>query len=243
MRTLEIAEVSVRFGGLMALDRASLHVEAGRITGLIGPNGAGKTTMFNVVTGLQPPLAGSVVLQGRDLEGLAPHRRARLGMARTFQRLELFRALTVRENVECAASMAARFRPGRPAPKVIAGALVDRVGLVDVADVLAGSLPTGQGRLVELARALATDPKVLLLDEPASGQTDVETDHFSALLRELAQEGIAILLVEHDMALVMAVCDEIFVLDAGRILASGSPEDVRTNPAVLAAYLGSEYQR
>lgn len=242
MPALEICDVSVRFGGLMALDRVSLHMESGRITGLIGPNGAGKTTMFNVVTGLQPPLAGSVVLHGRDLGGLPPHRRARLGMARTFQRLELFGALTTRENVECAASMAARFRPGRPSPRTIADELMVRLGLTDVADALAGSLPTGQGRLLELARALATDPKVLLLDEPASGQTETETEHFAGLLRDLAHEGKAILLVEHDMSLVMGVCDDIFVLDFGRILASGSPQDVRTNPQVVAAYLGSEYQ-
>jgi len=240
---LDVVEVSVRFGGLRALGDVSLDLEAGRITGLIGPNGAGKTTLFNVVTGLQPPLTGRVVLDGHDLNGSAPHRRARRGMARTFQRLELFGALTVRENVECAASMAARFRPRRDRPRAVARRVIEQVGLTDVADVLASALPTGQGRLVELARALATEPRVLLLDEPASGQTETETEHFAGVLRDLAATGMGILLVEHDMSLVMAVCERIFVLDFGRLLASGTPEEVRADPAVLAAYLGSEFRR
>ena len=242
MSLLEVSSISVRFGGLMAVDNVSLNAEAGRITGLIGPNGAGKTTTFNVITGLQNPTMGRVIIDGREVNRLPPHKRARLGMARTFQRLELFGVLTARENVMAAASMSARWRSSKDSPGAIADRLLERVGLTAVADVPAGSLPTGQGRLVELARALATEPKLLLLDEPASGQDDQETEYFSELLKQLAGEGIGILLVEHDMALVMAVCDYLYVLDFGRLLAEGTPAEVRRHPDVLAAYLGREYQ-
>ena len=242
MSLLEVQSISVRFGGLMAVDDVTLAAEPGRITGLIGPNGAGKTTTFNVITGLQNPTAGRVAIDGKEVNRLPPHKRARLGMARTFQRLELFGVLTARENVMAAASMSARWRTGKESPGDIADRLLERVGLTAVADVAAGSLPTGQGRLVELARALATEPRLLLLDEPASGQDDQETEYFSQLLKDLASEGIGILLVEHDMALVMSVCDYLYVLDFGRLLAEGTPSEVRRHPDVLAAYLGREYQ-
>jgi branched-chain amino acid transport system ATP-binding protein len=243
MALLDIHGVSVRFGGLMAVDTVSLAAEAGRVTGLIGPNGAGKTTTFNVITGLQAPTKGRVLIDGEEIGHLAPHKRARRGMARTFQRLELFGVLTARENVMAAASMSARYRKGKETPAAIAARLLARVGLTGVADVPAGRLPTGQGRLVELARALATQPRLLLLDEPASGQDDQETHHFAGLLRELAAEGLAVLLVEHDMGLVMSVCDYLYVLDFGRLLADGTPDEVRRHPDVLAAYLGREYQQ
>jgi len=242
MALLDVTDVSVRFGGLMALSDVTVSAEAGRITGLIGPNGAGKTTMFNVITGLQPPVTGSVRVDGREVNDLAPYKRARLGMARTFQRLELFGSLTVHENVQCAASMASRWRGKDDAPAALATRIVERVGLGAVSDLRADALPTGQGRLVELARALATRPRVILLDEPASGQDERETEHFAELLRELAGEGMAVLLVEHDMDLVMNTCDFIYVLDFGRLLASGTPDEVRRNEAVLSAYLGSEWQ-
>ena len=241
MTLLEVREVAVRFGGLMALQGVSLDVVPGAVTGLIGPNGAGKTTLFNTITGLQPPSAGQVRFEGIDVSSMAPHKRARLGIARTFQRLELFASLTVRENIECALSMSARYRTRTEPPRDATRRLMARVGLTDVAGVLAGSLPTGQGRVVELARALATEPKVILLDEPASGQDDAETEHFAELLHELANDGMAVLLVEHDMDLVMAVCDQIYVLDFGRILANGTGDEIRTNQAVLDAYLGSGF--
>jgi len=242
MALLELSGVTVMFGGLLAVDDVSLDAEAGRITGLIGPNGAGKTTLFNVVTGLQRPTRGRVILDGEDITGLAPYRRARRGMARTFQRLELFGTLTVRENVEVAASIASHWTEDKEPTADVAARLIDRVGLGAVADMRADALPTGQGRLVELARSLATRPRVLLLDEPASGQSTEETEYFADLLRALAAEGIGVVLVEHDMTLVMAVCEYIHVLDFGTTLVAGTPQQIRNDPAVLAAYLGSEWQ-
>jgi branched-chain amino acid transport system ATP-binding protein len=230
---LRAQEVSVRFGGNVALENVTVEAEAGAVTGLIGPNGAGKTTLFNVVTGLQPPSAGRVHLGGQDVTGLRTHRRARLGLARTFQRLELFGVLTAHDNVRLAADLA-----GDPDPDHRAHELLDRVGLTGVADVRADRLPTGQARLIELARACARHPKVLLLDEPASGLSETETQAFGRLLRELAEEGIAVVLVEHDVPLVMATCDVIHVLDTGRLLASGTPAEIRDDGRVAAAYLG-----
>ena len=240
MALLEVSDVTVRFGGNVALDSVSLTVDPGIITGLIGPNGAGKTTLFNVVTGLLPPTSGRVLLDGRDITGWLPFRRARLGMARTFQRLELFGALTVRENVQVAASLHRRWGGGSGVVRRTAEELIGRLGLSGVADVRADSIPTGQGRLVELARALAVHPRVLLLDEPAAGQSEQETEAFAGVLRELVAEGVAILLVEHDMQLVMGVCEHLYVLDYGDVLAQGTPEQIQTDPAVQAAYLGVE---
>jgi branched-chain amino acid transport system ATP-binding protein len=242
MALLDITEVSVRFGGLLALNDVTLGADPGLITGLIGPNGAGKTTLFNVVTGLQRPTRGTVSLDGDTITELPPYKRARRGLARTFQRLELFGTLTVRENVEVAASIARSWAGEKMTREVAADRLLEKVGLSAVADVRADALPTGQGRLVELARSLATQPRVLLLDEPASGQDVAETEHFAELLRDLAREGMAIVLVEHDMSLVMSVCDYIHVLDFGSLLAAGTPTEIRSDPAVLAAYLGSEFQ-
>jgi branched-chain amino acid transport system ATP-binding protein len=238
---LEIQELSVRFGGLAALSEVSLSVAEGAITGLIGPNGAGKTTLFNVVTGMQRPNEGTVRLDGRDLRGLSSYRRARLGLGRTFQRLELFGSLTVAENIGVAASIGQRgVAKGRSrAIQEIREELLDRVGLTPVANERADTLPTGTGRLVELARALATRPKVLLLDEPAAGQDTDETERFSGILHHLASDGLAILLVEHDMELVMNVCHTVAVLDYGRIICTGTPAEVRTDPDVQAAYLGT----
>jgi branched-chain amino acid transport system ATP-binding protein len=246
MSLLEVDGISVRFGGNMAVNNVTLTAEASRVTGLIGPNGAGKTTLFNVVTGLQAPTGGQVHLDGRDITPLKPFKRARLGMARTFQRLELFGLLTVRENLAVAADIRRGWAHRQPAaeatketPAETAERLISEIGLEAVADVRADALPTGQARLVELGRALATRPRLLLLDEPASGQDEQETARFAALLRQLAARGIAVLLVEHDMSLVMDVCEVIHVLDFGTILATGTPDEVRHNDAVLAAYLGS----
>jgi branched-chain amino acid transport system ATP-binding protein len=230
---LDVSGITVRFGGHVALDDVRLTAAPGEVTGLIGPNGAGKTTLFNVITGLQAPQRGSVRLDGDDVTGLAPYRRARRGLARTFQRLELFGLLTVRENVELAASVRGR-RPGRSADEALA-----LVGLTGMGDVRADELPTGKSRLVELARALATGPRVLLLDEPASGQDDAETEAFRDVLLTVAAEGIAVVLVEHDVHLVMRTCARVHVLDFGRVLAAGTAAEVQADQAVLDAYLGA----
>jgi len=234
----EVEGVSVRFGGNMALSEVSLGAEAGQVVGLIGPNGAGKTTLFNVITGLQASTEGRVRLDGTDLTKLNPTKRARLGLARTFQRLELFTMLTVRENVAVAADIHRRWSRAKIDVDEQVAQILDRIGLTEVADLRVTALPTGQGRLVEMGRALACDPKVLLLDEPASGQDDTETERFSGLLRQLADEGVAVILVEHDMKLVMDVCDVIHVLNYGRMLAVGTPEEIRNHDAVREAYLG-----
>jgi branched-chain amino acid transport system ATP-binding protein len=236
---LEVAEVSVRFGGHQALDHASITAPAGAITGLIGPNGAGKTTMFNAITGLVTPTSGRIVVDGVDVTGTRLHRRARTGMARTFQQLELFTMLTVRENIRVAADIRRRWARDDGDPGAFTEEIIDQVGLRAVAHERVTSLPTGQGRLVELGRALACRPRVLLLDEPASGQDETETTRFGELLVELAAEGAAVLLVEHDMSLVMKVCDTVHVLDLGRMIASGDPASVQADPAVLKAYLGT----
>jgi len=239
MALLEIREVTVRFGGNVAVDDVGLAVEAGRITGLIGPNGAGKTTLFNVITGLQAPTRGAVLLDGQDISGQRPYKRARLGMARTFQRLELFGSLTVRENIQMAASVHRRFARDHEPIGEVATRIIAQLGLEAVEEARADSLPTGQGRLVELGRALAIKPRLLLLDEPASGQDERETEQFSRILREIADSGVAVLIVEHDMSLVMSVCEHIYVLDFGKLMASGSPVEIRNDPAVQAAYLGA----
>ena len=245
MATLRAVDVDVRFGGLHALSQASVEVAPGRVTGLIGPNGAGKTTLFNVITGLQPPTAGVVqVLEegGRitDLTGLAVHKRARAGIARTFQKLEAFNTLSARDNVLVACEMRRRWDRSGPKPAHQAQELLDLVGLTDVADITVGTLPTGTARLVELARALASRPRFLLLDEPSSGLNEEETAGMGQLLRRLVADGLAVLLVEHDMSFVMGLCEHIHVLDFGRMIAVGSPEQVQQDPAVQAAYLGSE---
>ena len=235
---LEVADVTVRFGGRRALDGVTLGAEAGAVTGIIGPNGAGKTTLFDVVSGLRRPGHGRVRLAGADVTGLGPARRARRGLARTFQRLELFTMLSVRDNVAVAVETHRAWSGrGTEIPERV-DELLATVGLAERADDRVTALPTGQARLVEVARALATDPAVLLLDEPASGQTDDETARFAELLRRLAADGRAVVLVDHDMGLVMDVCDRLHVLDLGRVLASGEPAAIRDDPAVHAAYLG-----
>jgi len=234
---LRVEEVTVNFGGVRALDSVDLEVADGAVTGLIGPNGAGKTTTFNVVTGLQRPDRGKVFLDGRDITHDGPRRRARLGLGRTFQRLELFGSLTARDNVLVA--LESRGMGGRKG-RQLADDLLTRVGLAAVADRQADVLPTGMARLVELARALACEPKVLLLDEPSSGLDNAEGDRLGDLLTELAGLGMAILLVEHDMNLVMRTCSKVFVLDFGRMISSGAPAEIRADPKVQAAYLGTE---
>ncbi len=240
MALLEVRGLTVRFGGLNAVNEVDLDVDAGCITGLIGPNGAGKTTTFNAITGLNEPAAGTLVLDQSDITHDPPRHRARRGIARTFQRLELFGTLSARDNIVVAGEIRRRWaRDSDADPRHDADVIVERVGLHDVADERADALPTGLARLCELGRALATRPRLLLLDEPASGLSDRETENFAALLRALANEGMAILLVEHDVALVMEVCASVHVLDYGSLLAVGTPSRIQRDPAVLAAYLGS----
>jgi len=236
---LDVAGVSVLFGGVLALDEVELGVEAGEVTGLIGPNGAGKTTLFNVICGLQAPTRGRVVLDGEDVTGHKPYERARRGVGRTFQRLEVFGSMTAYENVRLGAEIRQQWDRSWPDPDEQAAAVMDRVGLWPVADERADALPTGLARLVELGRALTGGPRVLLLDEPSSGLSEDESDELGDLLRDLAGDGLAILLVEHDVDLVMAVCDRIHVLDFGHVLAVGTPAEVRSSDAVQQAYLGT----
>ena len=239
MAHLEVLEVAVQFGGLLAVDDASFTVESGRVTGLIGPNGAGKTTLFNVITGLQHPTRGRVSLDGVDITNRRPHKRARLGIARTFQRLEAFGSLSAHENVLVALEMRRRWNKEKYDLHARADELHERVGIAHVADRTVETLPTGTARLVELARALATDPTILLLDEPSSGLDEAETDAMSVLLTELARDGLGVLMVEHDMPLVMETCATISVLDFGRVIAQGTPQEIQANPSVQRAYLGT----
>jgi branched-chain amino acid transport system ATP-binding protein len=232
------AGITMTFGGIVALSDVSLALQAGQICGLVGPNGAGKTTLFNVMTGLYRPDKGTVSIDGHDVTRLRSHRRARLGMARTFQRLELFGTLTARENVR----VALEARKGGRGSGDRADSLLREVGIADRADVPADFLPTGQARLVELARAMACDPRFILLDEPGSGLDKSETLHLADVLRNLAAQGIGVLLVEHDVDLVMRVSSEVTVLDFGRVIARGDPAAVRSDPAVRAAYLGDDQQ-
>jgi len=234
---LDVRDVTVRFGGVTAVDRATISADGGQVTALIGPNGAGKTTLFNVVTGLQRPSGGKVFLDGKDITHTPTHRRARHGIARTFQRLEAFGSLTVEENIRVAAD-AVRAKNTKPAQ--VTRGLIKRIGLERYADARADSVPTGVARLVELARALAIDPELLLLDEPSSGLSEAETDAFGELLRDLAAQGRAVLIVEHDMGLIMRVSDVIHVLDRGKLIASGTPTEVQADPLVRKAYLGEE---
>jgi ABC-type branched-subunit amino acid transport system ATPase component len=246
MALLDVRQVSVSFGGLQALSEVSIDVQVGHVTGLIGPNGAGKTTLFNVITGLLGPNSGWVELDGRDITRRKPHQRARLGIGRTFQRLETFGSLTARENVLVAAEMRRGWSHDRKrSPSVVADEILERVGLQEVAEDRVDRLPTGTARLVELGRALATQPRVLLLDEPSAGLNESETATLGSLLREVAGSGLAVLLVEHDMSFVMGTCERIHVLDFGRIISVGTPTEVQGDETVRAAYLGEgeEHER
>ena len=240
MPLLQAEEINVTFGGHRALIDVSVDADAGRITGLIGPNGAGKTTCFNVLSGLQPPNGGRVIFDSSDISSVPAFKRGRLGMARTFQRIEVFGSLTVFENVLVAAEIRRRWARGEQHGDITeeCNDIIDLVGLRSVADQRVDSIPTGLSRLTELARALATKPRLILLDEPSSGLDDDESEAFGELLLTLAKQGVAILLVEHDIDLVMQVCDRIHVLDFGSIIAVGSPAEIRKNKSVQKAYLG-----
>jgi branched-chain amino acid transport system ATP-binding protein len=240
MSLLEVESVTVRFGGNAALSQVSLTVEPGSVTGLIGPNGAGKTTLFNCITGMQRLDTGRVCLDGTDVTGLSPGRRARMGIARTFQRLECFLSLTVRDNVRVAGDIVRANTSRRFDLEAETDRLLGLTGLSDIAGQDVAHIPTGRARMVEVARALMTQPRLLLLDEPASGQTEQESEQFATLLRGLAADGLAVCLVEHDLPLVMGLCSFIHVLDHGELIASGTPTEVQQSAAVIDAYIGSE---
>jgi len=234
--TLRATAVSRSFEGVHALREVSLELERNEVVGLIGPNGAGKTTLVNVMTGFDRPTAGTVELEGRDVTRWSPHRRGRAGLARTFQGSHSFGNLSVRENVEVSA-LGVGASPGRARRR--AGELLELLGLSDRAHAPASVLPHGDERKLEVARALAIDPRFVLMDEPAAGLPEAEIPDFASVLRSVRDDrGAGILLIDHNMALVMAVCDRIHVLDQGRTLVEGAPDEVRGNLDVAAAYLG-----
>jgi branched-chain amino acid transport system ATP-binding protein len=234
---LEAAAISVEFAGLRALDAVSLRLEPGEILGLIGPNGSGKTTLINVITGQLVPQEGRVLCNGDDITGLPPRRIAARGIARSFQIVRLFRNLTVRENVEAGALAQGL---ARPAARKVANGLLADFGLGARADDFAGKLSYGDERRVEIARALAAAPTFLLLDEPAAGMNEAETERLLALLAALPRaQRLGVLIIDHDIPLIMQLCHRLHVLASGRTIAEGDVETVRRSPDVIAAYLGS----
>ncbi|MFD2676224.1 ABC transporter ATP-binding protein [Camelimonas lactis] len=247
---LKVEQLGIRFGGVVALDGVSFSVAEGEIYALIGPNGAGKTTLFNCVSGLYVPTGGSVFLDGADISSLKPFERARRGMTRTFQNLQIFEHMTVVENVMAGARIHEKggilahmlglrsVKAQNAATRRQALAHLDQVGIADLADQMAGAQSYGVVKRLEIARALATQPRVLMLDEPVAGCNATETAEVDAVIRDVARMGVTVVLVEHDMHMVMGLADRVHVLNQGRTLAVGTPEEIRRNAAVIEAYLG-----
>jgi branched-chain amino acid transport system ATP-binding protein len=247
---LRLNGITKTFGGLTALENVSLSINPGSITGVIGPNGAGKTTLFNIITGLYTQTAGEVYLGEKNISFYTAENLASLGLVRTFQNVELFGQMTVWENVmvglhslshcgilSCAFKLPYQIKEEKNIREK-AKKWLEFTGMKDLADIASSSLPFGKGRLLEISRALAVEPRIILMDEPAAGLNSSETVELAALIRKIRDLGITIVLVEHDMELVMNICDEVIVLNLGKILAEGTPREIQENPAVIAAYLG-----
>jgi branched-chain amino acid transport system ATP-binding protein len=250
MSLLRLDAVTRRFGGLVAVDSVSLTIPAQGVTAVIGPNGAGKTTLFNCISGFITPTSGRVEFGGQDITGLAAESIAARGLVRTFQLVQLFENLTVLENVKVgrhlhttgglfSALLPHRARAIEASVDTFARELLHKVGLGAQAGIVAGVLPYGQKRLLEIARALATEPRLLMLDEPAAGLNHGETARLAGLIRDIVKLGVTVLLIEHDMSFVMNIADRVAVLDFGRLIATGTPAEVQKNPDVVAAYLGT----
>lgn len=249
---LKLKGITQEFGGILALSDVSFTINKGDITGVIGPNGAGKTTLFNIISGIYTQTSGIVVLNDRNISRMPPEKLAPLGMVRTFQNIELFGRMTVLENVmaglhtkSSSGIFACAFKlpwQRREEAKINATAYkwLDFCGITDLAATLAGNLPFGKGRFLEIARALALEPQIIFMDEPAAGLNGQETLELSDLIKKIRDLGIAVVLVEHDMQLVMNVCDRILVLNLGKKLAEGTPLEIQNNKDVIAAYLGEE---
>lgn len=249
---LSVRDLTRSFGGLLAVSGVSFDIFPGEIYGLIGPNGAGKTTVLNILSGLLPPSSGTITFQGQRIERLPAHRIARLGVARTYQNIRLFAAMNVLQNVVVGQHsrmqgtlaerlvFSPRVRREEEAARQKAFALLESVELASVAEEPASALAYGNQRRLELVRALASDPKLLLLDEPAAGMNAAESQALGTRLRSLADQGLTLLVIEHDVALVMSLCDRIGVLNFGNLIAQGTPEAIAANPEVIEAYLGAE---
>ncbi|NLI92892.1 MAG: ABC transporter ATP-binding protein [Peptococcaceae bacterium] len=253
MALLKVENLSKSFSGLKAVSNLEMEIKEGELIGLIGPNGAGKTTVFNLLTGVYVPTEGTITFQGKKMNGLPPYKVSYLGMARTFQNIRLFGDLTVIDNVKIAYHQHVSYNTltgilrlpgffkGEAEMEQKAYEFLKIFGLHEKANELAKNLPYGQQRRLEIARALATKPSLLLLDEPAAGMNPQETQNLMELIRWIRKEfNLTILLIEHDMSLVMGVCERIYVLDYGMVIAHGTPDEIKTNPKVIEAYLGEE---